>query len=683
MRSTTAPRTFRVTAALAGLLLLAVAVWTPAAGAAPATPDATAPATTAVSAAAAATAAPDAVTFYLQTLTPAVVTPTDTLTLTGTLTNNTDTDFVDPTLTIGVQQAVPRTREGVDVWFAESGAPTARVEYREPFALSVPAGASMPVTISIPMSQIVFPIRFDNWGARGLEITLATDDARTTVRTTGVFYPSEGVDTPKVRTAVVLPATPTAAEWRDVLQTPTINPTFATSERISALTATGASIALDPAVVGASNARSVVALPWADADVAVLPLAGEDGLDLLAAARSRSTRAFATVPVAATFSIAWPSGGLTADLLTSLRDVGYSGLIVGSGGLELAETPGLTSDARQDLVANEEEALPAVVGDAEFTASILGSALGTQVDPDLAARQRTLAITAVVAREDADPAALAAVVDRSDAAALTSADASALADQVAALAAAPWVDLVDVTTLLDDPAPEAALGPEALTDESAASNALERVARDAVAARDEAAALASSFEDDQPLAAAAERLTLAPSAAWRLADSTGREVTDDVQGQLDRLTSGVTVSPPESQVNLFADSSALPLVVTNNLDVTVTVHIELDPEFPAVRVEDTPDVTLQAGESQTVRVPITAIANGQTPVSVTLVSPDGATFGPPSTFQLLVRAEWEGVTTGIVAAALGVLLVIGLVRSIRRGRRGRDGVPQVPAKASS
>ncbi|GMA33074.1 hypothetical protein GCM10025875_30660 [Litorihabitans aurantiacus] len=72
-------------------------------------------------------------------------------------------------------------------------------------------------------------------------------------------------------------------------------------------------------------------------------------------------------------------------------------------------------------------------------------------------------------------------------------------------------------------------------------------------------------------------------------------------------------------------------------------------------------------------VPMVAVANGRTRVDVSVTSPDGVVIGVGETFDLRVRAEWETVGTGIVAAALGLLLVVGLVRTVRRGRRDAGG----------
>jgi len=77
-----------------------------------------------------------------------------------------------------------------------------------------------------------------------------------------------------------------------------------------------------------------------------------------------------------------------------------------------------------------------------------------------------------------------------------------------------------------------------------------------------------------------------------------------------------------------------------------------------------------AGEQATVRVPVRSVANGDVTIEVALLSPEGRPVAPSSSFGVRVRAEWENVGTGVVAALLGVGLVAGIVRTVRRGRAG-------------
>lgn len=332
-----------------------------------------------------------------------------------------------------------------------------------------------------------------------------------------------------------------------------------------------------------------------------------------------------------------------------------------------SDTPESNDDARETG-----EVMPAIVADATFTEVLLAQVPHDSVAPDLAARQLALAYSAVVARQDGGATPVAAVADRESAAELTTSETLALGDRLTALSQAPWVELVDAAEMLDG---EASAQVGLSSQDSPTYPAAQLVVTETLRLDAVVAGLASAFDSDAEFLALRSSLTIAPSAAWRDAGTNGSLVTQRVSARVEELSDAIVVSPPESNVNLFAEESAIPVVVTNTLDVPVTVRVQLIPEHPALRIEGAPDVRLEAGAAQTVRIPVTALANGTTTVDVVVASPDGVRLGPPSTFQMTVRAEWESVTTGVLAAALGVLLVIGLVRNIRRGRRGDDGLP--------
>lgn len=140
----------------------------------------------------------------------------------------------------------------------------------------------------------------------------------------------------------------------------------------------------------------------------------------------------------------------------------------------------------------------------------------------------------------------------------------------------------------------------------------------------------------------------------------------------------MTVTVPSS-VNLAANDGAIPVTLTNELSVPITARLEARPEQLLLRVDRLEEVRLEAGASQSVRLPVEAIANGSTKVDVTVLSPGGAELGSAPPFDVQVRAEWEGAVVGVSAAALAVLFVVGLIRAVRRGRRGADGIaPDAP-----
>jgi len=163
---------------------------------------------------------------------------------------------------------------------------------------------------------------------------------------------------------------------------------------------------------------------------------------------------------------------------------------------------------------------------------------------------------------------------------------------------------------------------------------------------------------------------LAPTAvAWR-ADPAGRaDLAQRVIEEAEARTVGLEVVTG-SDVSLIAAEGEVPVTVRNGLVEDANVVVELRPSSGVLVAGDPVTVLVAAGEQATVRVPVRSVANGDVTIEVALLSPEGRPVAPSSSFGVRVRAEWENVGTGVVAALLGVGLVAGIVRTVRRGRAG-------------
>ena len=124
-----------------------------------------------------------------------------------------------------------------------------------------------------------------------------------------------------------------------------------------------------------------------------------------------------------------------------------------------------------------------------------------------------------------------------------------------------------------------------------------------------------------------------------------------------------------SRLLLVSSSGSMPITVGNTLDVPVVVRLTVTSLSPILRTKVQPTVTIEANSDTTVKVPVTAISSGDVGVSVALRTEEGATLAVAETLQVRVRAAWGNLTTGVFTAALVVLLIAGLVRTIRRGRK--------------
>jgi hypothetical protein len=124
-----------------------------------------------------------------------------------------------------------------------------------------------------------------------------------------------------------------------------------------------------------------------------------------------------------------------------------------------------------------------------------------------------------------------------------------------------------------------------------------------------------------------------------------------------------------SRLLLVSSSGAVPITVSNTLDVPVIVRLTVTSLSPILRTNEQPTVTIDAKSDTMVKVPVTAISSGDVDVSVALRTEDGATIAVAETLRVRVRAAWGNLTTGVFTAGLVVLLIAGLVRTIRRGRK--------------
>jgi hypothetical protein len=69
-----------------------------------------------------------------------------------------------------------------------------------------------------------------------------------------------------------------------------------------------------------------------------------------------------------------------------------------------------------------------------------------------------------------------------------------------------------------------------------------------------------------------------------------------------------------------------------------------------------------------VHVPVRAIGSGDVDLQVEVLAPSGAVVAGPTSFSVRVRAGWETAGTAVVAAAIALLFIGGIWRTVRRGR---------------
>jgi hypothetical protein len=264
-------------------------------------------------------------------------------------------------------------------------------------------------------------------------------------------------------------------------------------------------------------------------------------------------------------------------------------------------------------------------------------------------------------------------------------DLDALATALSALSSSGWVRVTPLDELRATPAPDVprtSLADAAPQPSELPAGEVRRLAE----ARASLAALATVADDPAaimgPLGAA---LAAPTSVAWRASpDSRPAAVTaavDAVAAARGALTVSVT------DVTLISAAGSLPLNVSNALPVDATVTVRLRPDNPRLVVDAEPTLTVPAGGSRHVEVPVSALGSGDLVVEVQVLSPDGAQVVAPISLTLQVRAGWETAGTAVAAVVVGLLFVAGIWRTVRRGRSSRRTVdsdvtdPVIPADA--
>lgn len=683
-------------AALMGLTSLATSA------AATSTPEATPPGASATPTAGATDTLP--VSVAVTDVSPQVLAPGEPLVVTATVRNDGDTTIERPRATVRIYRYRLASREQLDTWVSAptagypAGTAAAAVDLEAPLE----PGASAQVVVTVPPESIGLLRTPDAWGPRGISLDLTDGTKRVGIERTFLLWASDD-DVPAAQVSVVVPVvgpaelpatssdgstagTGTSATGSDLDDS-------TTSGRLRRLLdATGdssaVSWAVDPSLVQQASAgtaatqawakelaqaatgREVLALPWADPDLAAIAHAGRPEL-LDAALAAGDVAANGLLGDSTPTSLLW-----SAD---EELDEPTAGLAAAHGaGAALVVSPGALGTDEPDAssptvpLKTDQGDVTALVPDATLSA-LLGDP--TSVQPAMTAAtaaQRMLAETAVLAREsDGDGAGVLVTVPRD-----WDPDVATARAELAALSAAPWVAVTGV---------EGQLAAGRATDSSTRKPVtLPRTSRSATeltpvwvhALADARAAVASFAEivpDPAALTAGLDEQLLPPLSVMWGSDPTGRKAAVDAAlAAADARRSGLSILLNE-QFTVISSSTQIRLAVRNDLDQDATVRVQMRPNKACVAANRSELVTALAGHETPVTLQVEASANCDVTVDVELVSADGRVVATPVKFSARVAPTIESVGTIVVGVLLALALAFGLWRTIRRGQTARRG----------
>ncbi|MBH5335320.1 hypothetical protein IHE55_11155 [Streptomyces pactum] len=451
------------------------------------------------------------------------------------------------------------------------------------------------------------------------------------------------------------------------------------------------------ALRAAVRGREVVALPYADPDLASLAHYGRGAL--AAGSRRGADILGRTLRVRARQDLAWPERGVLDTSVTRLaerlrmrsvltsgeglsggpdhRGATDDGPVAVGGGLTaltydttLAGLLGETGPDAGGAVRAPGDGGPGTTGGSGATGGprTAGGA-GTGGPPSVGElRQRLLAETLTAVGEAPNASrALVVLPPRRMSGTAARALATALTDGTAA----GWLEPVSLAGALREPVPgragEPGGYPTALRDTELPPRLLAAVARDAGRARTLVRVLADPERTEESVR---DALARSVSTAWRgrLPAARGyvRGTSDFLRASIDSVR-----LVPKSTVTVAGDSATIPVTVENALQQSVAgieVRVVSDRPERLTVVDGSVPAEASRTASRTVRVEVRAHANGPVRLTARLhTTADGLPWGEPITFRAEVRSVSSGAVTIVAGGAL--LIVLAVVFQLGRARR--------------
>jgi len=154
---------------------------------------------------------------------------------------------------------------------------------------------------------------------------------------------------------------------------------------------------------------------------------------------------------------------------------------------------------------------------------------------------------------------------------------------------------------------------------------------------------------------------------WPTALADHREATQTTLGSVGLL--------PTTPTNLFGSRAPLQFWVHNDLPYPVNLVLYTTPDNLRLDVQGETTVVATPQSNTRVDVPVQArVGRGEVTLTLQLRSPAFVAIGEPETVDINVWADWEGVGIAALAVVVGGLVVIGIVRTVLRMRRRRRPV---------
>ncbi|KUL26979.1 DUF6049 family protein [Streptomyces regalis] len=662
----------------------------------------------------------------VDSLTPAVPGDGDTLTVSGTVTNEGKQEVTDAQVDLRLGPAL-NTRSDIDTVAGRAdyqeyldGAPVGG-KYVKEFAKLTP-GVSQRFSISVPVDKLdlgqdgVYPFAVSLSG----ETSAQPWDRVLGIQRTFLPWQPDGADT-KTRTTVLWPLISTshmtAQTGSNESQTPVFRDDDLAKEispggRLQQLVSLGKELdvtwVIDPELLASVDAmtdnyrvqgegdtttagthqavanqwlaelqeavqdKEVVALPFADPDLASLAHNGTNVTGSLNHLKEAADVAADTVDsilhVEPTTDFAWPvNGAVDPSIVKVATSAGADKVITRSD--SLVETRGLpyTPSAARPIGGGT----TAVVADARMSPLFQGNL--TRASSSTLAVQRFLAQSLALNLQTGKQRSIVVAPQRMP----TASQAQALAEAVTALQAGTWSQSQELTAAAtakpDSGAttkvPAASQYPSSLRKQELPRSAYEQIATTQDKLDKFKVILSKESRVVTPFGRAMNREM---STSWRGRSAEAADYRNGVEAYIDSLAGQVTLID-KSETKLSGRSAMIPVTVQNNL-VQGVEHLVLRLTSKSPRRLEIggeryyeQDVAVSGGHSQTVKFTTSAQANGQATVVAQLYTEDGQPYGTPVTFDVKVT-EFTATVMLVIGGGFLLLVLAGFRMYTQRKR---------------
>ena len=180
--------------------------------------------------------------------------------------------------------------------------------------------------------------------------------------------------------------------------------------------------------------------------------------------------------------------------------------------------------------------------------------------------------------------------------------------------------------------------------------------------------------DQPPLLTGPERAEILQllGIAW-IGDDTWSATLADHRAQTVETLGSVSLLPT-SPSDLYGSSAALRFWVRNDLPYPVNLVLYTTRDNLRLDVQGETPVVATPSSNTRVEVPVQArVGRGDVTLTLQLRSPAFVAIGQPQSVEINVYADWETAGIAALAVLVGILLAIGIVRTVLRMRRRRRG----------